>query len=463
MEAARAINNQLHTNLYVEETNRSISELKGILDGLSVGVITWDNNYHINHINSKAESILEINSSDLVGKSLWSAISYPPSIINAVQEEQELDNLEFNVKIQGRAINVSASLRRIYDSDRQLNGSVMILRPIEDVHQLIYRQGKSNQSIRFEQIVAHSSVMQSTLRQARIAAQSGTPILLWGESGVGKNFLARAIHNESQRADKPFVSVNCGAIPHELMLDTLFGYGYQDDTRHGLLSKLELAHRGTLLLDQIHALPLEVKNSLLDVIETGTIAQLGENWAIPLDVRIIGTTPKDLSVLSQAGLFLPDLYFRFGVTNLRIPPLRERVDEIPELVLRFLNYLSKRMELKDPIRVEDGVMDVLKQYSWPGNVRELENTLESAVYKRYDHILRVADLPSFVRIGGSEAQESEMQPVMSAAEAEREAVIRAGWACEGRVGEMAELLGMGRTTLWRKMREMNISANYFKR
>jgi transcriptional activator for dhaKLM operon len=334
---------------------------------------------------------------------------------------------------------------------------------MEDVHQLIYRQGKSNPAIRFEQIVALSEVMQSVLRQARIAARSVTPILLWGEPGVGKNFLAQAIHNESQRANRPFVSVNCSTIPHELMLGTLFGYGYQADTRHGLLSKFELARGGTLLLDQIHSLSLEVQNALLDAIETGTITQLGEHWDIPLDVRIIGTTTKDLSALSQAGLFLPDLYFRFGVTNLHIPPLRERTDEIPELVLRFLHYLSNRLELKDPIRLEDGVMEVLKQYSWPENFRELENTLESAVYKRYDNILRVADLPSFVRIGGNEEQESETQPVMSAAEAEREAVIRAGWACEGRVGEMAELLGMGRTTLWRKMKEMNISADYFKR
>ncbi len=463
MEAARAVNNQLHTNLYVEETNRSLSELKGILDGLSVGVLTWDRNYHINHVNSRAEDILEINCSALVGKPLWDMISCPPSIRNAIQEEQELDEVEFNIKVQGQVINVSASLRRIYDSDRQLNGSVMILRAIEDVHQLIYRQGKSDPNIRFEKIVAHSGVMQSVLRQARIAARSGTPILLWGETGVGKNFLARAIHNEGQRANKPFVSVNCGTIPHELMLGTLLGYGYQDNTPRGLLSKFELARGGTLLLDQIHTLSLEVQNALLNAIETGTIPQLGENWEVPLDVRIIGTTQKDLAALSQAGLFLPDLYFRFGVTNLHIPPLRERADEIPELVLRFLHYLSSRLELKDPIQLEDGVMEILKQYPWPENVRELENTLESAVYKRYDHILRVADLPSFIRIGGSGEPEGEDQPVMSAAEAEREAVIRAGWACEGRVGEMAELLGMGRTTLWRKMKEMNISADYFKR
>jgi transcriptional activator for dhaKLM operon len=331
------------------------------------------------------------------------------------------------------------------------------------VHQLIFRQSKSIPTISFERIVTHSNAMQPILRQAQIAARSGTPILLWGEPGVGKNLLARAIHNESQRANKPFVSVHCSSIPRELMLGTLFGYGYQVGTPRGQFSKLELAHGGTLLLDQIHALSLEVQNALLDAIENGMINRLGEHWTTPLDVRIIGTTPEDLAALSQAGLFLPDLYFRFGVTNLHIPPLRERIDEIPELVSRFLQHLSGRMEPRDTILIEDGVMELLTRYSWPGNIRELENMLESAFLKRYDNMLRVADLPLFVRIGDSAAQESDTQPVMSASEAEREAIIRAGWARGGRVGEMAELLGMGRTTLWRKMKEMNISANYFKR
>ncbi len=462
MSTARAITNQLHTNLYFEETNYHLSEVKAILEGISVGVLTCNHQGFINHINPQAASILGLDAAVVMGESLAEALKLPDIVKHSLEKARHLDDTEINLQIDSRSVPVSLSLRPIQDGNNHTNGMIIMLRPIEAVRQLVYRQLATKTKFYFHAMPGNSDAIKGVLRQARMAARGLAPVLLQGEGGVGKNPLARAIHDESRQAARPFISVNCRAIPYEMITSEFLGYDESHpDSRP---SKFELAHGGTLLIDQIDKMSIEVQNALLNVIETKTLTRLGSTRPITVDVRIIATTLENLEELVNKGQFLADLYFRFGVFNIIIPPLRARPEDIPLLAHNFLQRLTVHVQADEEVGIEDQAIDVLKRYPWPGNVRELESVLESAFYKCQDSLIRLGDLPENVRMGRVILDDKiAAYPVISVAEAEREAILRAGWASQGRIGEMAAMLGMGRTTLWRKMKQMNITTDYFKR
>jgi transcriptional activator for dhaKLM operon len=331
---------------------------------------------------------------------------------------------------------------------------------MEHVRQIAQQQYGAQTGLSIEDVQADSGAMRRVVRQARTAARGTAPILIHGEGGVGKNLLARAIHNEGPRAIKPFVDINCRAIPHELMAREMLGHEQDTNTR-GQPSKFELADGGTLLLDQIENLSLEIQAALLHVIETRHVTRLGSSTPIPVDVRIVGATTFNLEELVAQGSFMPHLYYRFGVFKIEVPPLRERVEDIPLLAERFLARQTARASRA--MWIDDETVRFLSRYPWPGNVRELESALERAMSQSRDNVIRPGDLPEMVRNGRVLAGRHPLaQPVLSVDEAEREAILRAGWACNGRVTEMARLLGIGRSTLWRKMKLLDISPGVFK-
>ena len=300
--------------------------------------------------------------------------------------------------------------------------------------------------------------MRRVMRQVSIAARGLAPVLLRGEGGVGKNHVAQAIHNDSSRASKPFMAINCRAIPHELMASELLGE--ENDIRIRP-SKFELAEGGTLLLDQVDSLSLEMQSALLKMIETVYVMRLGGTLPIAVDVRIIAATSEDLEQRVSEGGFLPHLYYRFGVFNITIPPLRQRAEDLPLLAERFLARITQRDSRATWI--DDEAMTILRRYPWPGNVRELESALERALHQSQDGSIHISHLPDTVRQGRVMTPHSmQPQPLLSMADAEREAIIRAGWACRGRVSKMARNLQIGRTTLWRKMKRHNITPDQFK-
>jgi transcriptional activator for dhaKLM operon len=298
------------------------------------------------------------------------------------------------------------------------------------------------------------------LRQARIAARGEAPVLVRGEGGSGKNHLARAIHNDSRRAGGPFLAIDCRAIPHELMASEFLGYE-ESASGEGRPSKFELASGGTLLLDQIESLSLELQTTLLRVLETGHVMRLNGTAPIAMDTRIMAATTANLEQRVVEGSFISHLYYRFGVFSIEIPPVRERTEDIPLLAERFLARISQRDDR--PYWIDPEALAIMSRYPWPGNVRELESALERAVSHCRDAVVRVMDLPDVVRTGRVVTADSPQPlPVLSVADAEREAIIRAGYACHGRVSRMAGQLGIGRTTLWRKMKLLNIAPESFR-
>ena len=221
--------------------------------------------------------------------------------------------------------------------------------------------------------------MKETIEVARMAARSSSNVLIEGESGTGKELFAQAIHNASKRSAGPFVAVNCGAIPRELIASELFGYSegaFTGAKKGGNPGKFELADGGTLFLDEIGDMPLEQQVALLRVIQEKSVSRIGSNQVIPVDVRIICATNKNLLELMQTGRFRQDLYYRLNVINLRILPLRERKEDIPVLFQHFLQQMNQE---GNQLSQQD-VIEHLLSYDWPGNVRELQNVVERFVH-----------------------------------------------------------------------------------
>ncbi len=460
MSAARAVGNQLQANWFLEEANQHLSQVNTILGSITEGVIVWNHQGEVRHVNEQAARMLAINPRITLGRQLGDVVRLPPELLTAIDDGAELQDVELNLQANGRDVRCVLTLRPIYEAGPTPSSYVALLSPIEHVRQIAQQQYGAQTGLSIEDVQADSPGMRRVVRQSRTAARGAAPVLIHGEGGVGKNLLARAIHNDGPRAGRPFIDINCRAIPHELMTREILG-AEQDTNTRGQPSKFELADGGTLLLDQIENLSLELQAALLHVIETRHVTRLGSSAPIPVDVRIIGASTMNLEELVAQGSFLSHLYYRFGVFKIEVPPLRERVEDIPLLAERFLARQTTRESRA--IWIEDETVRFLTRYPWPGNVREMESTLERALSVCRDNVIRPGDLPEMVRNGRVLTGRHPLaQPVISVDEAEREAILRAGWACGGRVTEMARLLGIGRTTLWRKMKRLDISPTVFK-
>lgn len=460
MSGARAITNQLQANWHLEESNRRLSELNTVLGAIDEGVIVWNANGEVMHANRQAGDLLRINPRTVVGRPLLDVVDFPGDLVEVIRNGGELRGVEIVLQVRRQPTRCLVTLQPVQESAGRPVSYVALLNPIEHVRRIAQSQFATQTSLTVDDVQAESPAMRQVIRQARVAARGTAPVLIRGEGGVGKNLLARAIHNEGERADKPFVDINCRAIPHELMAREMLGQE-KDATTHGQPSKFELAEGGTLLLDQVESLSLELQSALLHIIETRHVMRLGSSHPIPVDVRIIAASTANLEDLVAQGSVLPHLYYRFGVFHMELPPLRERVEDIPLLAERFLARHTGRDN--QPTTVDPEALEILLRYPWPGNVRELESVLERAISQSRGEAITPADLPEMVRSGRVlMPAASHAQPVLSVTDAEREAILRAGWACEGRVTEMAAMLGIGRSTLWRKLKRHNLTPAVFK-
>jgi formate hydrogenlyase transcriptional activator len=319
----------------------------------------------------------------------------------------------------------------------------------------LYLESEIRAEYNFEDLVGKSASLRKVLDQIEIVAPTGSTVLLHGETGTGKELIARAVHNLSPRRDRTFVRLNCAAIPSGLVESELFGH--EKGAFTGALmqkrGRFEIADRGTLFLDEIGDISLELQPKLLRALQEQEFERLGSNKTIHVDVRLIAATHRDLSLMIRNNQFREDLFYRLNVFPIEIPPLRERREDIPLLVHYFVSRLSGRMQ-KRIKSIPKPAMDALTNAAWPGNVRELENFIERAV------ILTQGDE---LNVPLTELKKSSVQylsPVSTFQEAERQAIIDALKAASGRIsgpGAAAERLGLKRTTLQNKMRRLNIT------
>jgi transcriptional regulator of acetoin/glycerol metabolism len=361
----------------------------------------------------------------------------------------------------------------------------------------------SNADTHWDKIVGNARSLLTAINKSQRIAQANVPILLLGESGTGKELFAKAIHQSSDRQKGPFITINCGAVPKELLASELFGYEpgtFTGAVKGGRKGKFEEAHGGTIFLDEIGEMPLEFQVYLLRVLQEREIVRLGSSKPHRVDVNIIAATHHNLEKLVQEGLFRADFYYRLQVVSINIPPLRERRDDIPLIIDHFLAQFSQKHH-KPLLKLDDQVSDFfINKYEWPGNVRELQNVLEHGVLFCMNEMIRADDLPRnikkaiinhclgsfFTNPSGSRNNDSRKSTVGTAgiagtagtagtsditdtADTEstdssaKEALLRLIRESNGNISASARKLGVARSTLYRYLKKYDIKLNQIYR
>ncbi|GAB4237859.1 MAG: sigma-54 dependent transcriptional regulator [Acidobacteriota bacterium] len=339
-----------------------------------------------------------------------------------------------------------------------------VIRRAHEVQELVRENRRLTEAVsdrfQFEGILGVSPKFREVIEKAKQLARVDVTVLLWGESGTGKELVARAIHFNSARARRPFVVVNCAAIPEDLLESELFGYrkGAFTGAVQDKKGKFEAAHTGTIFLDEIGELALAAQAKLLRVLQEREIDVVGDPRPRPVDVRVIAATNRNLEELMRAGRFREDLYYRLAVAALRLPPLRERREDIPLLANHFLEQCSRRMDR--PFRLSPDALKALQAYSWPGNIRELQNVIEQAAVFAGEDVITAAALPATVQLrGGNQLAKLRLElpdEPISLEEIERElllaALVKHGW----NQTRAARYLGITRNTLVYRMQKFGI-------
>ncbi|VVN75346.1 sigma-54 interaction domain-containing protein [Pseudomonas proteolytica] len=342
--------------------------------------------------------------------------------------------------------NLSPMIERYLSMQQELASTRSLLRS---------RQSKYN----FAHFIGTSAASLEVKRRARRSASAESPVLLLGETGTGKELLAQAIHGASPRANKAFVSINSAAIPHDLLEAEFFGTApgaFTGADRKGRPGKLQIAQGGTLFLDEIGDMPLPLQSKLLRVLQEKEFEPVGSNEMIHSDVRVIAATSTDLEAAIKRGEFRADLYYRLNVLPIQVPPLRERLDDIPALSEAILEELRSQHEL------DREALALLAQHAWPGNIRELRNVLERAALLSDDLVLDAREIRAAIGTF-SPVERDAVAPIevetfsMARERFDRQLIAAALRQCEGNVVEAAKRLGLGRSTLYKKMVALGIA------
>ena len=347
-------------------------------------------------------------------------------------------------------------------------GKIIALRENQRIRAITRRVMGASASYTFDMLCGSAPALQVAMEKARSCCRSDSTVLLTGESGTGKELFAQAIHNGSLRCGEPFIAVNCGALPRDLVQSELFGYmdgAFTGSRRGGAAGKFELAEGGTLFLDEIGDMPLEAQTSLLRVLQESEVVRIGASQPVKVNVRIIAATNCNLIRAVETGAFRRDLYYRLNVISIPIPALRERSSDIPELTEWFREKVCTQLK-KINVQFTTGAMEALSHYHWPGNVRELENIVERVINMNDGLFIDVQDLPDEVirRMSSPPAvHPAEPQQGVRLDVNERAHIISTLDALNGNLRQAAQLMGLSRAGLYNKLKKYQISADEFRR
>uniref|UniRef100_I2Q6U5 PAS domain S-box n=1 Tax=Desulfovibrio sp. U5L TaxID=596152 RepID=I2Q6U5_9BACT len=380
---------------------------EAIMESLADGVFTVDTDWNITFFNRAAGVVAGIPPAEALGRKCWevlhSSLCDGACALRAcIEGERTLSNQSiFIVRPDGTKVPVSISAAPLRDGSGRIVGGVETFRDISDLARL---RKELEGVCTLEDIITKNKGLARTLELLPKIAASGSSVLLLGESGTGKELFARALHNLSPRRAGPFVAVNCGAIPSELLESELFGHvrGAFTDARTDRKGRFELARGGTLFLDEVGDMPLALQVKLLRVLQEKVVEPLGSEKSLSTDVRVVAATNRDLAAMAASGEFRRDLFYRLGVARLVLPPLRDRPEDIPLLAATFIERLNL-LQAKAVAGLADAALKRLLRHDYPGNVRELQNILEYAFILRGQGRIGLEDLPDYLRPEPGEA------------------------------------------------------------
>jgi PAS domain S-box-containing protein len=463
---AVAASTAIENSIKLEHSGKVLSiygkALQTTMDSLADGIILIDSGGRIYEINASAKEIFGLSKEKVKGKHISDV--YPltdlESLIMNILRYQDREGQEMDIQIQNQVYLTTIQFARGEKDDVQ--GVIVQLKNLKKLSRIVHHLTGDHAQFTFDTMIGSSPKSLEIKSLAKLAAQSDANIIIEGESGTGKEVLAQVIHNASLRAKEPFVVINCSAIPSELMESTLFGHekGAFTGATHTHIGKFELADRGTVFLDEIVEMPLNMQVKLLRVLAENKIERVGARKSIHIDIRVIAATNRDLTKEIEENRFREDLFYRLNVFRIKLPPLRERKEEIYELVpvfvQQFSSFLNKRVE-----KISDEYYDFLMNYSWPGNIRELRNAIQYSMATLDGPVLLEKHLTGFFNQIPQQVKREEMLWVKSTplplrlSDLEKIAIQKSLLLTKGNKLKAAKLLGIGRATLHRKLREMD--------
>lgn len=439
-----------------------------IMESISDGLLTVDNSGVITHINQRAIELLSLYGNPL-GENIYGVLKKRfgkqenyRELVTVLNSQENVDGEFVTIFTSSGVIKCTVIYRCMWEND-VVTGKTLVIQEISRIRRIINRVAGNRAQTVFSDLVGKNRQFLECVEMAKRAAKTASNVLLTGESGTGKDLFSQAIHNASTRMGESYIAINCAAIPRDLLGSELFGYtggAFTGASRSGNPGKFELADQGTIFLDEIGEMPLEMQASLLRVLEEKAITRIGGRDPISVDVRIIAATNKDIEKEVERGNFRYDLFYRLDVISIKLPPLRERRDDIPMLVEHLARKIGTTMN-KEIRRIDPGFIDVCIDCNWPGNVRELQNMIEKALSFTSGPVLSAGDLPpqwfeGLHRSGAQPASPWDRKLRDAGTSAERRVIMEAIAKNRGNKCMAARELGIARSSLYRKLKETSI-------
>lgn len=454
--AARAIENQIRIQKASKQLLLHNEYMNAIIDSIDSGVMAVGKDGVINQINNKGRNIL-CWSDPLEGQQLSVLFGSQIDSKRLMQPGVEFIDQEVFIRSPQRNLQTICTAKPIFDAAGRMQGIIVVFNEINRIRRLVNEMAGTQARFTFEDIIGASPAIQDTRKMAMVAALGSSTVLLLGETGTGKELFAQSIHNHSERKDHPFLAINCGAIPRELLESELFGYvggAFSGARRSGRPGKFELADGGTVFLDEIADMPADMQVKLLRVLQTGEVYRVGEHKSISVDVRIVAATNTDLKALVQNGNFREDLFYRLNVLPITIPPLRDRPEDVLPLARHILNRCTQVLN-KTGLKYSPDAEQMLLAYSWPGNIRELENVVERAVNLTASGAIE----PDTLGLQATQIKNpvKRIHGRMHLAELERQAIIEIVEDSDFNMSRASKVLGISRATLYNKIKKYNIA------
>lgn len=469
--AADSITRQLKMKETLDHLNVLQRDMKIIIETCPFGILLLNNALKVVRANTQAARYLIMAYDDLIDASILDTIGN--DILEDFELKRGFSNRHLSIVRNGQTSQLSITLQVVNQEEYMI-----LIERAETLHKKVNRIIGASASFTFEDIIGNSPLLETSLQNARTAAQNKANVLLTGESGTGKELFAQAIHNASDLREGPFVAINCGAIPRSLIESELFGYesgSFTGARRDGNAGKFEMANGGTIFLDEIGDMPLDVQSTLLRVLQNREISRIGSNKTIRINARVIAATNHNLLKAVENGTFRSDLFYRLNVINIHIPALRERIGDIRKLADYFFRKYSSELPNCSLRGLQEDAYEILEQYKWPGNIRELENAIERAVYFAKGELIGIeqfsflTNYPELLDNGSEQIVEIENNPKSAGVEKsknysirenEREQVENALILCRGNIKKAAALLEISRRTLYRKLEKYGISYDF---
>ncbi len=439
------------------------NKLEAIFNNRIEGTLTINTDYEITSFNFASERITGYKTDEAVGKKYWEILKLNPPLSEKNKLKEPLENgistaaqEVFLTKKDGLKVPIRINIVPLFNSEKQIIGVVTTFQDISEIKNL---SSQLEDKFRFKNIIGSSKAMQNVYELMQNVIESDSTVLITGDSGTGKEIVARTIHLNSNRKSSPFVAINCNAFVETLLESELFGHekGAFTGAIQSKPGRFELAGEGTLFLDEIGDISPTIQVKLLRVLENRQFERVGGTKTLNLNARLLTATNKNLEEEVNQGRFREDLFYRINVINIKLPKLKERLEDLPDLVNYFLNKFNNKFNKKIK-GISSSAFNLLQKYEWPGNIRELENAIEHAFVVCHSEVIETEHLPERIwpALEKKNYTFEDISDKVLLKNAEKNLILGVLKKNKGNRTKTAKELGINKTTLWRKMKKLGL-------